>query len=164
MKRKQDESQQIPSLELSPLTRAVRNALFCGSVAVIASMPVNSTAYAQEDETERRGSFAIKEIVVTATQRESTVFDVPYSISVLTGSQIKRSGVQDLSDLVRAVPGIGYLEQGPRVANNNNYIILRGLNATSQSGAADTPFLAEPVVSTYFGNTPIFANSESTAA
>jgi len=161
MKRKQSDSQQVPSLELSPVARAVRHALFCGSVIAVATMPVTSTAYAQDDEAERRGDFAIEEIVVTATRRESTVFDVPYSISVLTGSQIKRSGVQDLSDLVRAVPGIGYLEQGPRVANNNNYIILRGLNATSQSGAADTPFLAEPVVSTYFGNTPIFANFQT---
>ena len=158
MKRKQVESQQFPSLKLSPVARAVRNALFCGSVIAVASVAVTAAAYAQDVETERRGNFDIEEIVVTATRRTSTVFDVPYSISVITGSQMERAGVQDLSDLMRVVPGIGYLEQGPRVANNNNYIILRGLNATNQSGAADTPFLAEPVVSTYFGNTPIFAN------
>ena len=71
MKRKQFDSQQIPSLELSPVARAVRHALFCGSVIAVAAMPVTSTAYAQDDETERRGSFAIEEIVVTATRKVS---------------------------------------------------------------------------------------------
>jgi len=100
-------------------------------------------------------------VTVTAARRETTIFDVPYAISTISGKDIRRAGVQDLSDLVRVVPGIAYLEQGPRVANNNNYIILRGLNATSQSGAADTPFLAQPAVSTYFGSIPIFANFQT---
>lgn len=162
-------------LQLSPVTAAVRSALFYGSVIAIASTQATSPAFAQtssQDEPssaqerslvddERRGNYDIEEIVVTATRRESTIFEVPYAISVLSGKNIDRSGVQDLSDLVRVIPGIAYLEQGPRVANNNNYIILRGLNATSQSGAADTPFLAQPVVSTYFGNIPIFANFQT---
>ena len=160
MQRNQFEVQQMQTPVVSPITRAVRSALLCGSVLAVASMPFASTANAQEGA-ERRGTHDLEEIVVTATRRESTVFDVPYSISVLTGEAMERSGVQDLSDLVRAVPGIAYLEQGPRVANNNSYIILRGLNATSQSGAGDTPFLAEPVVSTYFGNIPIFANFQT---
>jgi len=157
MHKTQFEGQQTQAPVVSPITRAVRSALLCGSVLAATSL---SIANAQEGD-DRRGSLGLEEIVVTATRRESTVFDVPYSISVMTGESIKRSGVQDLSDLVRAVPGIAYLEQGPRVANNNSYIILRGLNASSQSGAADTPFLAEPVVSTYFGNIPIFANFQT---
>ena len=148
------QQEQVPVL--SPVTRAVKSALLCGSVLAATSL---STVNAQENE--GRSGLGIEEIVVTATRRESTVFEVPYSISVLSGESMKRAGIQDLSDLVRAVPGIAYLEQGPRVANNNSYIILRGLNATSQSGAADTPFLAEPVVSTYFGNIPIFANFQT---
>jgi len=58
---------------------------------------------------------------------------VPNVISAISGNDIERHGVRDPSDLVRVVPGIAYLEQGPRVANNNNYIILRGLNAASHS-------------------------------
>jgi len=164
MNREHRESKTLPLQQLSPVTKAVRTALLYGSVAVLSSAPIASSVLAQEsgaDDDERRGNFALEEIVVTATRRESSVFDVPYSISVMSGEQMTRAGVQDLSDLVRSVSGIGYLEQGPRVANNNNYIILRGLNATSQSGAADTPFLAEPVVSTYFGNTPVFANFQT---
>ena len=161
MNRKPRETQALPSQQLSPVTKAVRNALLYGSVAVFSTAPLAGPAFAQEsgvDDDDRRG---LEEIIVTATRRESSVFDVPYSISVMSGEQMARAGVQDLSDLVRAVSGIGYLEQGPRVANNNNYIILRGLNATSQSGAGDTPFLAESVVSTYFGNTPVFANFQT---
>ena len=169
MKRKQLQTQQFPPLQQSPITKAVRTALFYGTVIAVASTQAAFAQASAQDEparaqestvanSDRRGNIDLEEIIVTATRRDSTVFDVPYSISVISGTQMKKSGVQDLSDLVRAVPGIGYLEQGPRVANNNNYIILRGLNATSQSGLADTPFLAEPPVSTYFGNTPIFAN------
>jgi len=171
MKIKQIERPLSRSQQLSPITRAVRTALFCSSVIAVSSAQIAVPVFAQEPtqneqesgavDRDRRGNIDLEEIIVTATRRDSTVFEVPYAISVLSGSQMERSGVQDLSDLTRVIPGIGYLEQGPRVANNNNYIILRGLNATSQSGAADTPFLAEPVVSTYFGNTPIFANFQT---
>ena len=171
MKTKQNEGPLSRSQQLSPITRAVRTALFCSSVIAVSSAQIAAPVFAQESaqteqesgvaDSDRRGNIDLEEIIVTATRRDSTVFEVPYAISVLSGSQMERSGVQDLSDLTRVIPGIGYLEQGPRVANNNNYIILRGLNATSQSGAADTPFLAEPVVSTYFGNTPIFSNFQT---
>ena len=103
----------------------------------------------------------LEEVVVTATRRESSILDVPYAISAISGTELTHQGVRDLSDLVRVVPGIAYMDQGPRVTNNNNYIILRGLNATSQTGAGDTPFLAQPAVSTYFGSIPIFANFET---
>ena len=161
MTRKGIDNKNTP-LQLSPVSSAVRTALFYGSVIAIASTQATSPAFAQtSSQDERRDNYDLEEIVVTATRRESTIFEVPYAISVLSGKNIERSGVQDLSDLVRVVPGIAYMDQGPRVANNNNYIILRGLNATSQSGAADTPFLAQPVVSTYFGNIPIFSNFQT---
>ena len=160
MKHKHINGPQNTFPQLSPLTRAVRRGLVYGSVLAISSAMATTPAWAQEDgqADESRAGFEIEEVMVTATRRETTIFEVPYAISAVSGTEIYRAGVQDLSDLVRVIPGIAYLEQGPRVANNNNYIILRGLNATGQSGAADTPFLAQPVVSTYFGNIPIFAN------
>jgi outer membrane receptor protein involved in Fe transport len=163
MKSRRIDNRDIPLLQLSPLTRAIRKGLTYGSVIAVSSTLATAPAVAQDSgqEDEGRSGYDIEEVIVTATRRETTIFDVPYAISAISGKDIRRAGVQDLSDLVRLVPGIAYLEQGPRVANNNNYIILRGLNATSQSGAADTPFLAQPAVSTYFGNIPIFANFQT---
>ena len=167
MKRERIDSPDISLPQLSPLTKAVRRGLACGSVLAVSSTLAATPALAQTPAQEgsrvdeaSRGS-EIEAVIVTATRRESSILDVPYAISAISGKDIERQGVQDLSDLVRVVPGIAYLEQGPRVANNNNYIILRGLNATSQSGAGDTPFLAQPAVSTYFGSIPIFANFQT---
>ena len=167
MNRERIDNPDISLLHLSPLTKAVRRGLVCGSVLAVSSTLAATPALAQTPAQEgsrvdeaSRGS-EIEAVIVTATRRESSILDVPYAISAISGKDIQRAGVQDLSDLVRVVPGIAYLEQGPRVANNNNYIILRGLNATSQSGAGDTPFLAQPAVSTYFGSIPIFANFQT---
>jgi outer membrane receptor protein involved in Fe transport len=161
MKNNRIDSAEFLQLKISPLTKAIRRGLVYGSVIAVSSTLASTPASAQEQAENSRGEYAIEEVTVTATRRETTIFDVPYAISAISGKDIRRAGVQDLSDLVRVVPGIAYLEQGPRVANNNNYIILRGLNATSQSGAADTPFLAQPAVSTYFGSIPIFANFQT---
>jgi iron complex outermembrane recepter protein len=149
------------------VARAVRSALVCGSVFALSSTLVMGPAWSQtavpprgRTDDARRGP-ELEEVVVTATRRDSSILDVPYAISAISGREIERQGVRDLSDLVRVVPGIAYMDQGPRVANNNNYIILRGLNATSQTGAGDTPFLAQPAVSTYFGSIPVFANFQT---
>jgi iron complex outermembrane receptor protein len=144
MKHNRNENPEISQLKVSPLTRAIRKGLVYGSVIAVSSTLAATPASAQgtDQEDDARGGYAIEEVTVTATRRETTIFDVPYAISAISGKDIRRAGVQDLSDLVRVVPGIAYLDQGPRVANNNNYIILRGLNATSQTGAGDTPFLA----------------------
>ena len=163
MKHKHVNNPQNAFPQLSPLTGAVRRGLVYGSVLAMSSTLATTPAWAQasgQTDASRTG-FEIEEVMVTATRRETTIFEVPYAISAVSGTEIYRAGVQDLSDLVRVIPGIAYMDQGPRVANNNNYIILRGLNATGQSGAADTPFLAQPVVSTYFGNIPIFANFQT---
>ena len=152
---------------LSPLVAAIRGSLVCGSVLAATSALVTPAALAEPSTQQRnrvdeaRRGMELEEVVVTATRRESSILDVPYAISAISGTELTHQGVRDLSDLVRVVPGIAYMDQGPRVTNNNNYIILRGLNATSQTGAGDTPFLAQPAVSTYFGSIPIFANFET---
>jgi iron complex outermembrane receptor protein len=163
MNRNHPDRADTTQLQVSPLTRAIRRGLVYGSVIAVSSTLAAAPASAQDsgEAEDYRSDYALEEVTVTATRRETTIFEVPYAISAISGKDIRRAGVQDLSDLVRVVPGIAYLEQGPRVANNNNYIILRGLNATSQSGAADTPFLAQPAVSTYFGSIPIFANFQT---
>src|ERR1700694_4782303 len=47
---------------------------------------------------------SLPEIVVTATSRPQDVIDVPYSISVMSGRDLKASAVTDLLTLARAVP------------------------------------------------------------
>ena len=47
----------------------------------------------------------IEEITVTARQREELLRDVPASITVLTDSQLERSGVQRATDFIALTPG-----------------------------------------------------------
>ena len=48
----------------------------------------------------------IEEITVTARQREELLRDVPASITVLTDSQLERSGVQRATDFIALTPGV----------------------------------------------------------
>ncbi len=48
----------------------------------------------------------IEEITVTATKREATIQDVPFSINAQTAEDIQRTGATDLEDLSRNVAGL----------------------------------------------------------
>jgi len=103
----------------------------------------------------------LEEIVVTATRRSTTVLDVPYNISAYSSDELQESHVTDLSDFAKMVPGLAYVDPGPRLAGNNNEFILRGVNADGTQGLDVTQF-AIPTVSTYLGETPVFFNVQTT--
>ena len=46
----------------------------------------------------------IEEITVTARQREESLRDVPGTVTVLTGDQIERSGIQRAADFINLTP------------------------------------------------------------
>lgn len=97
---------------------------------------------------------SLEEVVVTATRREQTILDVPYSISAISGASLDESHVQSLSDLSHMIAGLSFVDEGPTSRSN---FVLRGINAnaTDQSpilGSAGTV----PPVSTYIGETPLF--------
>lgn len=98
------------------------------------------------------------EILVTATRRAESVYDVPYNISAVSGEDLEAANVVNLADLTRIVPGVAYADLGAR-ASVNNQLILRGLNVAAAGGV--NAFLANNTpagVSTYFNDTPIFTN------
>ena len=55
----------------------------------------------------------IEEIIVTATKRESTIQEVPFSINAQTQQDIRRSGATDLEELSRNVAGLTVQNLGP---------------------------------------------------
>ncbi len=102
-------------------------------------------------------SLQMEEIVVTATRRSQSTMDVPYNISAISAESLERTGVVDFSKLVQMVPGLAYIDQGPRDAGVNSTLIMRGLNADAGVGS-DVISLAAPTVSTYIDETPLFVN------
>jgi len=97
-----------------------------------------------------------EEIIVTATRRGMSVHDIPFNISAISGEDIKSANLQDSQELLRQMPGIVVPDSGARLAENNNIITIRGLNVNPAS--TDRAFLSDPTVSTYVGDTPIYAN------
>ena len=68
---------------------------------------------------------AIEEIVVTATKRESTIQDVPFSINAQTAKDIKRTGAASFEDIARNVAGLAVQNLGP----GQSQVGIRGLSA-----------------------------------
>lgn len=108
----------------------------------------------QDKEKDQEG---IEEVVVTATSRESSILDVPYNISTISGSDIKERNILDNEELLRNFVGISSIDRGYRNAGTTSNIRIRGLNVDS-SALQDYPVSAVASVSTYVDKTPVFAN------
>lgn len=67
----------------------------------------------------------IEEITVTATKRETTIQDVPFSINAQTAEDIQRTGATDLEELSRNVAGLTVQNLGP----GQSQVAIRGVSA-----------------------------------
>ncbi|HEV2817186.1 MAG TPA: TonB-dependent receptor [Allosphingosinicella sp.] len=65
------------------------------------------------------------EIVVTATKRETSLLEVPFSINAQTEAMIERSGANTLEDLSRNVAGLTIQNLGP----GQSQVSVRGVSA-----------------------------------
>jgi outer membrane receptor protein involved in Fe transport len=93
-----------------------RSARWLGTAPAIAAFFACGAAYAQAD---------IEEITVTATKRESTIRDVPFSINVQTQEDIQRAGATDLEELSRNIAGLTVQNLGP----GQSQVAIRGVSA-----------------------------------
>lgn len=125
------------------------------SLAVgVAAACVTGSAASQAQE---QGDALLEEIVVTATRRETSVQDIPYNISAISGQTLAEAQIFENADLMRQVAGAGVVDRGHRNQGVINSIMIRGLNI---DGAAlgDYALNTVPTVSTYVNDTPIYAN------
>lgn len=121
------------------------------STAIIAASATYTSAYVAAQQT------ALEEVLVTATRRAQSMQEVPYNISAITGDELSEAGISSAADLFRTVPGVNFIEQGPRSGVNNSNLIIRGINAEDPSRVSG-PMQTAPVVSTYINETPVFVN------
>ena len=83
---------------------------------MLVAISVTGSAFAQS---------IIEEILVTATKRESTIQDVPFSINAQTQADIRRSGATDLEELSRNVASLTVQNLGP----GQSQVAIRGVSA-----------------------------------
>src|SRR5262249_49761635 len=130
----------FPMMTRSPITAAVLIALY--------GAPFAASAQEQTDAKMQ----TLQEVVVTASRRSQTTEEVPYSISVVSPTQLANSGATDLPALARQVPGVSMSDSGAR-NSATTFPIIRGLNASPGAGSFRT--FEQAPVGTYIGNSPI---------
>jgi iron complex outermembrane receptor protein len=98
--------------------------------STVALFPLaTSAAFGQSvaTATDRSSATANGEIVVTARKRVETLLDVPMSVSAITGIDLDKRNVDNVTNLYGRVPG---LFQAPGSANNTSdftYLTIRGV-------------------------------------
>src|SRR5579871_4693840 len=105
---------QRPGQTSAPSVRAVRHAIRFALVASAGSAFVTSPSYGDAG-TEPA---SLEEVVVTATRREQSILDIPYSISAVSSEALEDNHVQNLADLSHLVAGLSFVDQGPTSRSN----------------------------------------------
>ena len=90
-------------------------------LAGIAAVSIAAPAMAQEAADETAGN----EIVVTATKRNETIQDVPFSINAQTAEAMQKNGSTSLEDVSRNVAGLTVQNLGP----GQSQVSVRGVSA-----------------------------------
>jgi iron complex outermembrane recepter protein len=103
----------------SVLARAI-SALLAVPFAVSAQAPNQTTSSAVETDDER-----IEEVIVTATKRATSLQEVPFSISAVTGEDMRGAGATNIVDIARNVPGLYITDLGP----GQSQVAIRGISA-----------------------------------
>ena len=70
-------------------------------LALASGLPIN-VAFAQEAQE----ATVFEEVIVTATKREQSIYDVPVAVSAFTASTIEKQGITDLTDIGKFVPNL----------------------------------------------------------
>jgi iron complex outermembrane receptor protein len=98
-----------------------------GMLAGISAAAMLAAAGPALAQTETGGTEAENpdEIVVTATKREQTLLEVPFSINAQTEEDIQRSGATTIEDLSRNVAGLAVQNLGP----GQSQVSVRGVSA-----------------------------------
>lgn len=76
----------------------------------------------------------LEEVIVTAQKRAESVQDVPISINALSEDFIATSGMANVSDVVKYVPGMGAQVDGP----TQSVLSIRGIGTSAFSPSADS--------------------------
>lgn len=84
----------------------LRHVLLCGTSMAMAAAAL--PAFAQSAS----GSTSVEELVVTAQRREENLQNVPVAVTALTGQQLERNDVRDISRVEMLTPGFTFGRSG----------------------------------------------------
>jgi outer membrane receptor protein involved in Fe transport len=99
-----------------------RSKLALITALTLGSLPFSSVLAQQDTNADDED---VEQIIVTATKREQTLQEVPFSINAQSQEDIKRSGAQTLEELTRNVAGVSIQNLGP----GQSQVAIRGVSA-----------------------------------
>jgi len=109
----------------------------------LASLALSTMAIAQD--TAPNEADQVQDIIVTAQKYSQSVNNVPMTITVATGDQLRQSGIRDVNDLPRIAPGFKI----SRSSTGTTIYTLRGI------GYNDSSVGTRPAVTVYVDEAPI---------
>jgi outer membrane receptor protein involved in Fe transport len=110
-------------IRVSPLAAAIAAVLY----------PIQPALAQDQDETSE-ASGVLEEVLVTATFRETNLQSVPQSIMAFSSVEIQKANLQNLDDLVRALPSLGLVNSQP----GRNELVYRGISSGTGEYYTDT--------------------------
>lgn len=113
-------------------TWSLRSTIACAAV----TLALSPLALAQDDED------LIEEIMVTATKREQSIYEVPVAVSAFQGDQLAQQGIVDIIDIGKFVPNLNITQFSAGHTSSSNPFI-RGI------GLQDHLITTDPGVSVY---------------
>ncbi|WP_157976513.1 TonB-dependent receptor [Parahaliea mediterranea] len=95
------------------------------------SLAVSGVVHGTWAQAQANSSYAIEEVVVTATKRETSVQDTAIAMSVFTGDALDDNGVSQVEDLAGIAPGVTFTKNSANVV-----VSIRGVNSqdTNETG------------------------------
>lgn len=111
----------------------------CLSLVLILSCIIPSLVFAESTSTYER----IDEITVTATRIETTVKEVPSSVTVISRTEIEKKQKSTVLEVLRGLPGIDVARSGG--AGQTTSIFIRGANAEHTLVLIDGVEMNDPI-------------------
>ena len=91
------------------------------------------------------------EVIVTASRREEKLQDVPITVQVISGEQLKELRINTFDDLLRYTANVTYSGNGPATGN----IFIRGLGFVGTGNQAQSTIAPFPNVALYLDEQPV---------
>ena len=144
MKRSHSDHQEVRTLKLTPLSKAVKRGLAYSSMVVVSSAMISTPAMAQSES----GDLVLEEIIVTAQKREQSLQDVPIAVTAFNSRKIEELGIQSFSDYALMMPNVSFKSFG---APGGATIYMRG----ASDGGDANPSGSAPSVGLYLDEQPV---------
>ncbi|MFA0814062.1 TonB-dependent receptor plug domain-containing protein [Microbulbifer epialgicus] len=102
------------------------------ALAIAMTNVAMASAWAQETETQE--DWALEEVVVTATKRETNLMETPVAISAFTQEELDRQNIKNVRDLGNTIPNVDIAFEASQSAP---VISMRGVRSTNTTEFGD---------------------------